>query len=435
MVYLDMKRGRETVATMCCRPQAKFKSFSPSPLSLLVAVQHESRRKDVKEKFCTYVHHARVKKEIILPWGDHVSALAGNEKNGKSSSASRSILDCSSQNMSLNERDTLIVIIVCSIVGFLSLVLIICCCFWCVIRYFRLQSKRLNAQEENDSPVMASSRQHYQRSHKAQSNQADQHYSRTKKKRRFNTNDSAITMSFDPPHLINQNVKNLDRLLNTDPTMTAHSWHYEQTLPSRYRWDLQRRIIPCISLGSFSAARNPSQEPVYVSSSTILTAISNLAVPMQPIADVHQRFLTELDQVLRSKQDDQQHRRPVKYSQSCRQATDLLPFDYYRSLSPSLTIPELTSSEENSHAPIFVRTPKYSNATLLRKARLGQLRDDTAILYWVNETIFCLFLLWKSANTIELFLYEHTGEKGLANRIALVMKWAKGIFMTVDHTR
>jgi hypothetical protein len=132
---------------------------------------------------------------------------------------------------------------------------------------------------------------------------------------------------------------------------------------------------------SFSAPRNPSQEPVYNSSSTILTSISNLAVPMQPIADVHQRFLTELDQVLRSKQDDQQQRRPVKYSQSCRQATDQLPFDYYRSISPSLTIPELTSSEENSHAPICVRTPKYSNATLLRKARLGHLRDDTAILY------------------------------------------------------
>jgi hypothetical protein len=136
--------------------------------------------------------------------------------------------------MSLNERDTLIVIIVCSIVGFLSLVLIICCCFWCVIRYYRLQSKRLNSGEENDSPVMASSRQHYQRSQKAQSNKTDQHYSRNKKKRRFNTNESDITLSFDPPHLINQNVKNLDRLLNADPTMTARSWHYEQTLPSRY---------------------------------------------------------------------------------------------------------------------------------------------------------------------------------------------------------
>ena len=143
---------------------------------------------------------------------------------------------------------------------------------------------------------------------------------------------------------------------------------------------------------------------------------------MQPIADIHQRFLTELDQVLRSKQDDQQQRRPVKYSQSCRQATDLLPFDYYRSISPSLTIPELTSSEENSHAPICVRAPKYSNATLLRKARLGQLRDDTAILYWVKETIFLFVFFVKICKYNDLFLYEQTAEEGLANRIALVMK-------------
>ena len=135
---------------------------------------------------------------------------------------------------------------------------------------------------------------------------------------------------------------------------------------------------------------------------------------MQPIGDVQHRFLTELDRVLRSRQDEQE-RRPVKYSQSCRQATDLLPFDYFRPLSPSLTIPELNSSEANSLEPICIRTNKYSNATLLRKARLGQLRDDTAILYWVKEIVrslsICVLLnerhyfvfFWIFANTTDYF--------------------------------
>ena len=136
---------------------------------------------------------------------------------------------------SLSESDTLILIIVCSIVGFLILSLIIClfCCF--SIRYYRRRSKRLDSQTETDSPVLPTSRQHYQRSQhvsKATTKLDPNHMKKKKRRgRRFNTNDSAITLSFDPPHLINQNVKNLDRFFPTDPTMTTRSWHYEDTQP------------------------------------------------------------------------------------------------------------------------------------------------------------------------------------------------------------
>jgi hypothetical protein len=126
---------------------------------------------------------------------------------------------------------------------------------------------------------------------------------------------------------------------------------------------------------------NSSVDPVYASSSTVLTSISNLVVPIQSIDNVHERFLNELDHVLRLKYD--KHRQyPLSYSQSCRQQTELLPFEIYRSVSPSLTIQDLDfSSDNNSRNTIYARTAKHSNATLVRKARLEQLKDDTAILY------------------------------------------------------
>lgn len=107
-----------------------------------------------------------------------------------------------------------------------------------------------------------------------------------------------------------------------------------------------------------------------------MTSVSTLPVPSQPIPNIPNRFLHELDQVLRTKQDEQQ-RRPLRYSQSCRQTTEPLPFHYYRSGSPSLVIadPQIHRLEINAS------NSKFSNSTLLRKARLGQLRDDTAILY------------------------------------------------------
>lgn len=119
----------------------------------------------------------------------------------------------------------------------------------------------------------------------------------------------------------------------------------------------------------FSYHTNSSKEPIYASSSTVLTSVSSFPVVPQPI-----HFLNELDHVLRVKH-------PLKHSQSCRQTTDFLPFDYYRSISPPSTVTETNSSQNNSLEPIYIRTNKPSNATLIRKARLAQLRDDTAILY------------------------------------------------------
>ena len=65
---------------------------------------------------------------------------------------------------------------------------------------------------------------------------------------------------------------------------------------------------------------------------------------------------------------------PLKYSQSCRQTTDLLPFDYYRSISPPSTITETNSSNNNSLEPIYSRTNKSSNATLIRKATISTIK-------------------------------------------------------------
>ena len=131
---------------------------------------------------------------------------------------------------------------------------------------------------------------------------------------------------------------------------------------------------------SFSYHKKSSNEPVYASSSTVLTAVSNLGVIPQNTNNVQLRLLNELDHVLRLKQKERsQH--PLKYSQSCRQANDLLPFDYYRSISPPSTITGTTSSNNNSLEPIYVHPNKYSNATLMHKIRLAQLRDDTAVLY------------------------------------------------------
>jgi hypothetical protein len=59
------------------------------------------------------------------------------------------------------------------------------------------------------------------------------HYQRKARRKRSNTNDSAITLSFNPPHLINQNVKNLEKFLNSESTLTANSWLYEETLPKK----------------------------------------------------------------------------------------------------------------------------------------------------------------------------------------------------------
>jgi hypothetical protein len=96
-----------------------------------------------------------------------------------------------------------------------------------------------------------------------------------------------------------------------------------------------------------------SYEPIYASSSTVLTSVSNLAgIPPQRTTEFEPIF----------------HVKPsLKYSQSYRQTNNSIPCDYYRSLS--------------SLEPIYIRTNKPSNASLIRKVHLAQLRDDTAILY------------------------------------------------------
>jgi hypothetical protein len=138
--------------------------------------------------------------------------------------------------MSFDDRDKIILIIICSILGFILILLIICFFLWFIIRsYRRSKAKHKNSNDENSSPPISPYyRQQYQRSKNFPSTKFNINNNRRKRKRRrFSTNDSALTLSFDPPHLINQNVKNLDKLLNNESTLTANSWHYEETLPTK----------------------------------------------------------------------------------------------------------------------------------------------------------------------------------------------------------
>ncbi|CAF0896895.1 unnamed protein product [Adineta steineri] len=269
--------------------------------------------------------------------------------------------------MSFDERDKIIITIICGIVSFIFIVIIICFLLRLIIRYYRSKSKHMNSNEENNpSPISTYHRQQYQRSQKHPSTKlitTANHNIKKNRKRRLNTNESVITLSFDPPHLINQNVKNLEKLLNNESTLTANSWHYEETFPTKNCY-----------------YKNASNEPVYASSSTVLTSISNSALAPQQNMSPNIHFVNELDHVLRLKQEERTKHR-LKHSQSCRQTSDLLPFDYYRSISPPSTITGTSSSNNNSLEPIYISTNKYSNTTLARKAQLAQLRDDTAILY------------------------------------------------------
>lgn len=142
--------------------------------------------------------------------------------------------------MSLVERDKLILTIIFSIIGFIFLLLIICFLIWRLIRCYRLKIKPRASHEINHLPRLSSyHRQQYQRSQKYistkfNSNNHHHHpHQRKLKKKRSNTADSALTLSFDSPHLINQNVKNLEKLLQNESTLTANSWLYEETLPKK----------------------------------------------------------------------------------------------------------------------------------------------------------------------------------------------------------
>ena len=131
--------------------------------------------------------------------------------------------------MSLSDRDALIIIVICSIVGFLLFVFIICFFLWLIIRNSRSKSNRLSIDEVKPSVTNSTQRPHFQRADKISSEKIQENRLKRKKTRRFNTNDSAISLSFEPPHLINQNVKHLSHFLNNEATISTNSWHYEQT--------------------------------------------------------------------------------------------------------------------------------------------------------------------------------------------------------------
>ena len=132
--------------------------------------------------------------------------------------------------MTLTERDQLILTIIFSIVGFVFLLLIISFLFCRLIKYYRMKhQRRMHSFNHLRSPPIPI----YQRSQKPISNKSNH---RTKKRqKRSNTNDSAITLSFNPPHLINQNVKQLEKFYQNESTLTANSWFFEETLAKKNR--------------------------------------------------------------------------------------------------------------------------------------------------------------------------------------------------------
>lgn len=116
----------------------------------------------------------------------------------------------------MDERE-LIITIIFSITGILAIIIIICILIW-HIRY----RKTKPIKNFKHSPI-TTHRQQYQRSQVLSSS----NIINNKRKRRFNTNESTISLSFNPPHLINQNVKNLDKLLATESIL-----HYEDKQPT-----------------------------------------------------------------------------------------------------------------------------------------------------------------------------------------------------------
>lgn len=216
---------------------------------------------------------------------------------------------------SMDEREQLVVIIVCSVVGGLILLTAILIFVCCLLRERATYERR------------------YRPSHRHRSSRKY-----TKKPARVNTNDSSISVPFDPPHLINQNVKHLDQLLSSNSTLTAKSWYYTETAP----------------------ASEHQSNPVYPCSSTMSTSVSDLVLALrnyqhyrqQPTDNLQTRFLSELDDVLRTKRYS-----PSSYSLGYSQS-------YRPSSSHSSTLTTIHSS--------LPRTIVYSNPPW---------RDNTAILY------------------------------------------------------
>ena len=95
----------------------------------------------------------------------------------------------------MDERGEILTVVF-SILGTISLVIII----WLVV-WLCYQSKSKRSRQRP-----------YQRSQKLSKTNVVRN-KRRRRKHRFNTNDSSISFSFNPPHLINQNVKNLEQLI------------------------------------------------------------------------------------------------------------------------------------------------------------------------------------------------------------------------------
>ncbi|CAF1593758.1 unnamed protein product [Rotaria sp. Silwood1] len=249
----------------------------------------------------------------------------------------------------MDERDKIIIAVVFSIIGFILIIIIICFIIWFI---YRRKSNIINY----DKNIFISHQQSYEHSQNILINKYNS------KKQKFNTNDSSISLSFNTPHLINQNVKNLDKLLSFDSLSTINMWHRQDTLP-------------IIKTNHFDPS-NPTNESIYMSSSSS----SSLSIPIhnqitdiqsyQQLNTLHFHILNELNHNLCLKQE-QKPINLLRYSQNYCQTNDQLSFDYNHSITPSFM-----RINEN-----LLETNKYSNTTLIHKANIAQLRDDTAILY------------------------------------------------------
>ncbi|CAF1046600.1 unnamed protein product [Didymodactylos carnosus] len=247
-----------------------------------------------------------------------------------------------------------------------------------------------------------------------------------KAKKMLAKNQSSTSNVENYPHLFNTNVKNLEKLLQSETTLTAKSWHYEQNPQQHSEEQPIRLTSPVLTSSSFTTAimipstpnssiQHPrmndfgrSTDHLYTSSSTVLTAISNTDGhyyrPLQPrnlltskvidpytaqlsstpqstnslirpsvfaqrnnyqISSQQSKFhsMNENDSILRTKQPlNTRTHHAINYSQSCRTSNNPVRFYF---------------SDINSLQPTFVRK-EHPNEMLIRKA---QIRDDTAILY------------------------------------------------------
>src|SRR5690348_10372477 len=114
----------------------------------------------------------------------------------------------------MDERIKIIIAVVLSVIGFISIVIIFCLIIWFILR------RKLNLKNQNKN-LSTSHRQQYERSHNVLITKYDNN-KRKKRKRKYHTNDSSISLPFDSPHLINQNVRNLDKLLSLESSLTTN---------------------------------------------------------------------------------------------------------------------------------------------------------------------------------------------------------------------